>query len=264
MSIINLFFVLSIPLYLWVVVAVAREIFSDSTPKPQLVMAMGSLAATFHVIASVMQMHSLDGTDFSLIKSLSLILAVTTLLITLGSKSRPTRPLLLVAGPLAVIFALAGALLPATSGPLQLQAGEVTHIILSILAFGIFTVATAEALLLNFVSGRLKVHRINAALQHMPPVEALEKLMFDLIRAGTLLLFLAIVTGLIFLQSFAEQHLYHKFFFSILGLIVYGWLWWGHQRYGWRGRKALHWALGGYFSLLLAYAGSKIVLELLL
>jgi len=69
MSIINLFFVLSIPLYLWVVVAVAREIFSDSTPKPQLVMAMGSLAATFHVIASVMQMHSLDGTDFSLYSS---------------------------------------------------------------------------------------------------------------------------------------------------------------------------------------------------
>ena len=264
MSTNDLLFGLSIPLYLWVVVAVSREIFFDRSPRARAVMVLGSTAAVFHVLASVMQMHDLDGTDFSLIKSLSLILAITTLLITLGSTRRPTRPLLIVAGPLAVIFALAGTLLPATSSPLKLQAGEVTHIILSILAFGIFTVATAEALLLNFVSGRLKVHRINAALQHMPPVEALEKLMFDLLRVGTVTLFLAIATGLVFLQSFAEQHLYHKFFFSILGLIVYAWLWWGHQRYGWRGRKALHWALGGYFSLLLAYAGSKIVLELLL
>lgn len=264
MSTSNLFFVISIPLYLWAVVAVAREIFSDCSPKPRLVMALGSLAAVFHVIASVMQMHGAEGTDFSLIKSLSLIMAVTTLLITLGSDKRPTRPLLLIAVPLAVVFALAGALLPATASPLQLQAGEVAHIILSILAFGIFTVATAEALLLNFVSGRLKVHRVNSAMRHMPPVEALEKLMFDLLRAGTVLLFLAIATGLIFLQSFSEQHLYHKFFFSILGLVIYTWLWWGHQRYGWRGRRALHWALGGYTALLLAYAGSKIVLELLL
>lgn len=264
MSTSNLLFILSIPLYLWVVVAVAREIFHECQPKPRLVIDIGILAATCHIIGSVMQMHGPDGTDFSLIKSLSLILAVTALLVTLGSSRRPTRPLLLVAAPLAVIFALASSLLPPTANPLTLQAGEVTHIILSILAFGIFTIATAEALLLNFVSGRLKVHRVSGAMQHMPPVEALEKLLFDLLRAGTLLLALAILTGLIFLQSFAEQHLYHKFFFSVLGLIIYGWLWWGHQRYGWRGRKALHWALGGYLSLLLAYAGSKIVLELFL
>lgn len=264
MSTSNLLFILSIPLYLWVIVAVAREIFYECPPKPKLVMGLGSLAAIFHVIASVMQMHSFEGTDFSLLKSLSLILAVTTLLIAIGSSRRPTRPLLLAAAPLAVIFALAGTLLPATASPLQLEAGEVAHIILSILAFGIFTVATAEALLLNFVSGRLKIHRVNVAMKHMPPVEALEKLMFDLIRTGTVLLALAIVTGLVFLQSFAEQHLYHKFFFSILGLIIYAWLLWGHQRYGWRGRKALHWTLGGFFCLLLAYAGSKIVLELLL
>ena len=138
------------------------------------------------------------------------------------------------------------------------------HIILSILAFGILTIATAEALLLNFVSGRLKEHRINSALRHIPPVEALEKLMFDLLRAGTVLLLLAVITGLIFLQSFAEQHLYHKFFFSVVGLILYSWLWWGHQRYGWRGRGALRWVLAGYICLLLAYAGSKIVLEWIL
>lgn len=264
MSISNLLFVLSIPLYIWAVVAVAREIFSECPAKPRGVMGVGSLAAVLHVIASIMQMHSTEGTDFSLIKSLSLIFAVTTLLITTGSIRRPTRPLLLLAIPLSVVFALTSSLVPTTARPLQLQPGEVSHIILSILAFGIFTIATAEALLLNFVSGRLKGHRLSAPMKHVPPVEALEKLMFDLLRAGTVVLLLAILTGLVFLESFSEQHLYHKFFFSVVGLIVYGWLWWGHHRYGWRGRKALHWALGGYVSLLLAYAGSKIVLELLL
>ena len=45
---------------------------------------------------------------------------------------------------------------------------------------------------------------------------------------------------------------------SAAGLIT------GHFVAGWRGRLAVRWTLAGFTSLLLAYVGSKIVLELIL
>jgi ABC-type uncharacterized transport system permease subunit len=39
---------------------------------------------------------------------------------------------------------------------------------------------------------------------------------------------------------------------------------WGRFRFGWRGRTALRWTLVGFVVLMLAYFGSKFVLELVL
>ena len=38
----------------------------------------------------------------------------------------------------------------------------------------------------------------------------------------------------------------------------------GRHRYGWRGRTAIIWTLAGFVMLILAYFGSKAVLELVL
>jgi len=38
----------------------------------------------------------------------------------------------------------------------------------------------------------------------------------------------------------------------------------GRWRLGWRGRSAIHWTLGGFALLLLAYFGTKFVLEVIL
>jgi ABC-type uncharacterized transport system permease subunit len=45
---------------------------------------------------------------------------------------------------------------------------------------------------------------------------------------------------------------------------VFAVLLWGHHFYGWRGRVAVHWTMSGFGFLLLAYLGSKFVLEVLL
>ena len=38
----------------------------------------------------------------------------------------------------------------------------------------------------------------------------------------------------------------------------------GRKVYGWRGRVALRWTLAGFTSVLLAYVGSRFVLEVIL
>jgi ABC-type uncharacterized transport system permease subunit len=45
---------------------------------------------------------------------------------------------------------------------------------------------------------------------------------------------------------------------------VFGTLLAGHHLRGWRGRTAVNWTLTGFVMLLLAYVGSKVVLELIL
>jgi ABC-type uncharacterized transport system permease subunit len=47
-------------------------------------------------------------------------------------------------------------------------------------------------------------------------------------------------------------------------LVIFGLLLAGRWRYGWRGRKALRWTLAGFVTLLIAYVGSRFVLEVVL
>jgi ABC-type uncharacterized transport system permease subunit len=88
--------------------------------------------------------------------------------------------------------------------------------------------------------------------------------MFQLIGAGLVLLTLSLITGFLFLEDMFAQHLAHKTILSLLAWLVFAILLLGRYRSGWRGRIAIRWTLGGFISLMLAYFGSKMVLELIL
>ena len=51
---------------------------------------------------------------------------------------------------------------------------------------------------------------------------------------------------------------------SVLSWLVFGWLLFGRWRYGWRGPRAVKFTLSAMALLLLAFFGSKFVLELIL
>lgn len=98
----------------------------------------------------------------------------------------------------------------------------------------------------------------------LPPLQTMESLLFGLIITGFTLLTLALVSGLLFVDNFFAQHLVHKTVFSIVAWLVYGILLWGHFRWGWRGKTATLWTLGGFTLLMLAFWGTKFVLEVIL
>jgi ABC-type uncharacterized transport system permease subunit len=56
----------------------------------------------------------------------------------------------------------------------------------------------------------------------------------------------------------------HKVVFGILAWCIFAALLTGRQIYGWRGALALRWTLAGFLALVLAYIGSKFVLEIIL
>ena len=92
----------------------------------------------------------------------------------------------------------------------------------------------------------------------------MERLLFRMIAVGFILLSVSLLSGLVFLEDIFAQHLIHKTVLSIAAWGVFALLLWGRWRLGWRGRIAIRWTLAGFAVLMLAYFGSKFVLELVL
>jgi len=98
----------------------------------------------------------------------------------------------------------------------------------------------------------------------------METLLFRVITVGFLLLSLTLASGMVFSEQLFGRALEftpkiaHKIVFSLLSWAVFAGLLIGHRFYGWRGRMAIRWTVSGFVFLLLAYVGSKFVLEVLL
>ncbi len=141
--------------------------------------------------------------------------------------------------------------------------GEV-HIVVSVLAASVLTIAAFQSVVLAYQDRRLRRKRPGKMMQVLPPLQTQESLLFQMIGMGFFLLSLSLISGMMFLQDMFAQHLVHKTVLSMFAWLVFGTLLWGRWRYGWRGRTATRWSLGGFAVLMLAYFGSKLVLELIL
>lgn len=138
------------------------------------------------------------------------------------------------------------------------------HVVLSISAYALLTLAAVQALLLALAERRLRHRSLGGVTRRLPPLTALESQLFQLIGGGFALLSLALLSGLLFLQDIFAQHLVHKTVLALLAWLLFGVLLWGRWRFGWRGRTAVRWTLTGFAVLALAYFGSELVLQLIL
>ena len=70
--------------------------------------------------------------------------------------------------------------------------------------------------------------------------------------------------GILFVEDIFAQHLVHKTALTIVAWILFSILLWGRYKLGWRSQTAVRFTLAGFALLMLAYFGSKLVLELVL
>ncbi|MDF1527567.1 MAG: cytochrome c biogenesis protein CcsA, partial [Sedimenticola sp.] len=138
------------------------------------------------------------------------------------------------------------------------------HVIISLLAYSLLAMASVQAILLAIQDYQLRHRHPGGFIRALPPLQTMEALLFEMIGLGFGLLSVALLSGFIFLENLFTQHLVHKTLLSIAAWLVFGILLWGRHRFGWRGQKALAWTLSGFVVLMLAYFGSKFVLELVL
>lgn len=227
---------------------------------------LGGIAATlgFHAVGIYGVSVKADGVQLSFFVMLSLTFLVINTVVLLSSLKKPLRNLFIFLLPLSMLSIIGGLLSHSTSSILQLNFELASHVVLSILAWSLLTIATLQALLLAYQNHQLKAKASLHYLRYLPPLQTMEALLFEFLVVGEILLGLSIITGFIFLDNIFAQHLVHKTVFSIAAWFVYGFLLIGKYKLGWRGNTAIRWTLAGFLFLMLAYFGSKLVLEIIL
>lgn len=168
--------------------------------------------------------------------------------------------------PLAALCALLPVIFPA---PILTHVDSPffrAHFLMAMLAYSLFTLAALHALLMALAERRLRQGRLSRALLSLPPLMTMEALLFRLVLMAFVLLTLTLVSGIFFSEQVFGRPLRfdHKTVFAIASWLIFAALLAGRYRYGWRGRTALRWTLSGFVTLLLAYVGSRFVLEVIL
>lgn len=205
----------------------------------------------------------LDETGIHIGLGISLSLAgwLSAILVIASSLNKPMESLGMIIFPLSLISILLPSWLPP---PHLLEAGIGLHVILSLIAFTLIGLAAAQASLLMVQEKRLRDRHWQGLLGALPPLALMEKTLFEWLLAGFILLGFALITGALFVDNLFAQHLAHKTLFSIMTWLMLATLLWGHHKLGWRGQRAARITLWGYGLLVLGYAGSQFVLEVVL
>lgn len=206
---------------------------------------------------------ALNGPDLHFFAALSLVSLGMAALSTLAAATQRMDALGVVVYPLAgllvLLYHFAGhGQADALGWRLQL------HAWLALLAYAALAVAALIAMMLWFQERALRQRQLHGWLRALPPLVQMETLLFRSLGASFVLLSLALLTGVVFVQNLLEQHLWHKTVLSFLSWIVLGVLLFGRWRFGWRGQRAVKLTLTSMLLLLLAFFGSKYVLEVLL
>jgi ABC-type uncharacterized transport system permease subunit len=210
-------------------------------------------------------MASPEGINLGFFTALSLVSAFITLFTLVSALRHPIEIIGIAVMPLAALTVSAD--LATTSVhllPPGSPGGLIFHIVSSIIAYSILGLAALHAIVLSVQNRFLHRHQPGGLIRLLPPLKTMETLLFDAIIIGFICLSLSLVSGMIFLENMFAQHLAHKTILSILAWLVFAILLAGRWLAGWRGRTAIRWTLGGFISLMLAYFGSKFVLEVIL
>lgn len=148
------------------------------------------------------------------------------------------------------------------------------HLLIALAAYGLITIAALHAMMMALLDRHL--HRpldapaersiVGRVLDSQPPLLVQEQLLFRIIWIGFVVLTLAVGSGSIASMKLTGQILPfdHKTVFTLLSWLTFGVLLAGRHIWGWRGRVALRWTLTGFGFLILAYTGSRFVLEVIL
>lgn len=229
-----------------------------------LFLTLSAIATIAHGISSMGQIYTSYGIDLGFFRMLSLVFWFVSVIGVLNGLRRPVDIALALLFPLSAASIMISFAQTPSAHSQNLSTGVFTHIILSILAYSVLALCALQALVLAAQERALKKRHLAGVLNVLPPLQTMESILFELLWVGLLLLTAAILTGAIYVENLFAQHLVHKTVFSIVSWCIFAGLLWGHRQLGWRGHTAVRWTLAGFAALVLAYFGTKLVLELIL
>ncbi len=226
---------------------------------------VAAVAIIFHALALHSIIFTTQGIDIGFFSSLTFTAWLMATLLVIASFSLPIGCLGLLVYPFALITLILRAISDQHHLLTDLLApGLQTHILFSLLAYSLLSIAVAQALLLYVQDKYLHNKHPSGFLHSLPSLESMEILLFRIIALGVIALSISLLSGFYYLDNMFAQHLVHKTILSLIAWTIFVVLLWGHYKFGWRGKIAIKWSMSGFTLLMLAYFGSKFVIELVL
>jgi ABC-type uncharacterized transport system permease subunit len=253
--------ILAIASYLLAAALLVRSVVRNETTRAWLLPAL--LGVVLHAVVHARAWQAAGGTDLHFFAALSLVGLGMAALTTLYGGSGKMAALGVIVLPIAAAT-LAGY---AAYGHARAEALDwrlLLHAWCALLAYATLGIAALLALLLWAQERALRRREFHGWLRALPPLTELELLLFRTIAVGFALLTATLLTGVLFVENLLAQHLVHKTVLSVLSWLAFGGLLLGRWRRGWRGATAVRWTLAAMVLLLLAFFGSKFVLEVVL
>lgn len=147
------------------------------------------------------------------------------------------------------------------------------HVSIALLAYSTLTIAAFHAAIMSLQDKHLHKLRsrtlrpwLSTAIDKLPALLTMEKVLFRLISVGFILLSMTVLSGIVFSEQVLGVAFKwdHKTILSLLSWLLFAILLVGRRWRGWRGKTVLNFTLSGFLTLLLAYVGSRFVLEVVL
>lgn len=252
-------------LYLAATVLVGYGIHANRPVLRQFGVLLSVFGVVLHALAFVASFRDIGGVSADFFSALSMASLLTLLVLLLARLLFPVTELLILALPgsaaaVALHLLLASETVLLDTGRRMLD----VHIIVSLLSYSLLSIAAITALFIAVLHKLLHQRRGLALIEVLPPLVSMETLLFRIILVGWIGLTVSLSSGFVFVDDLFAQHLAHKTFLSLLSWVLFGLLLLGRWRYGWRGMRAVRLCLIAMAILVLAYFGSKAVLELIL
>lgn len=241
----------------------ANDDTNGSDKREMLAWLLGLTGALLHAAKLFGSTITSSGLNLSFFNSLSVTTWVAVVLTILLNFRRPVINLGLILFPMAAAT-LVLSLWFSSGSENKFSPGVQWHVLISVVAYALLTIATGQALLVSVQDNRLRNRKTGGLLRALPPLKVMETVLFQLLLVSFLFLTLSLATGFLFLDDMFAQRMVHKTILSVAAWGLIALLLIGHFKWGWRGQKAAGITLGAFISLLLGYFGSKFVIELLL
>lgn len=227
-----------------------------------IILILGGFAISLHAILLYQNIVTPSGLNFGFFNAASMMTWMIALLLLTAIK-QGVESLILVIFPIAAIIIGVETYFH-SEHILAANLGVSLHILSSIIAYSLLNISALQAIFLAFQDYQLRHKHPISVIKALPPLQVMEKLLYQMIGLGLIWLSLSLITGVVFIENLFAQHLVHKTILSVIAWSVFAILLWGHVRYGWRGKTTIRWTLTGFAVLMLGYFGSKLVLEFIL
>lgn len=261
--------------YFFILAALLYGVCAVLPPQRRAAIAGGTAAAwLLHGGALAVDMIGADSLRIGFAVVLSATLWVSVAAYWLENRNFSLDGLRILVLPSAAVAVLLPMLFPGSVVPLEGKSALFPwHVAIAILAYSTLTIAAFHAVLMALQESRLhtppgaaQAGWLDAAIDRLPALLTMERLLFRLIAFGFSLLTLTVLSGIVFSeQLFGIAFRWdHKTVFTLLSWVLFGSLLAGRVWRGWRGKTALRFTLTGFATLLLAYVGTRFVLEVVL